>query len=659
MRLLLLVFTALAALAAPGPWTPADYARTAWPGGAALTRDGRALVYRIDQPDLKADTLRAQLWQVDLAAGVPRRVAPALAEAKSPRPGPGGRLAFLGCREADHGVFQAYVDGPQGPVRLTRRVRGVADLQWRDAHRLLLAAEDDPDAHDRALKARKDDAVVVDDAAHLVPLGLWELDLRTRRLRRIGATRDRIGTFAVSPDGRYAVAVHEQGTRWEYDQREVPRTRVWDLDRGTCAELPVDVHQVPDTFTWAADGRSFYALYRRFTHPAYSQAGVEAAYRASAPDWKPVALPLAWDRGFGPFLQGLDGRLLACLEDGLVHRMAFLDPVGGAPRLLANPPEGNPMLVLADAAGTRGAALLSSARRPPQWYAVAFGPEGLEVRRRLTHLNPHLEGQAFARVEPYRVAGAEGPVEGLLYYPADYRPGRAYPLVLNPHGGPALNDRDEWNENEHHPCQLHAQAGAFVLQLNYSGSTGYGLAFAERLMGRYLGPELVDLEKAMTDLVDRGLVDPRRIGLTGWSNGAILGWALLADSPYPLRAASLGAGDVNFVSDWSNCQFGASFDGYYLGASLVDDPNLYWRRSILPRLGKTTTPTIIFHGERDREVPTEQSWQGYRFLQQAGKAPVRLVLFPGEGHEFKQPVHILRKLEEEMAWFHRYFYAAP
>ncbi|HEX9082959.1 MAG TPA: prolyl oligopeptidase family serine peptidase, partial [Holophagaceae bacterium] len=507
--------------------------------------------------------------------------------------------------------------------------------------------------------ARKDDAVVVDDVAHLVPLGLWELDLGTRKLQRLGVTRDRIGAFQVSPDGRYAVALHDPGTRWEYDQQEVPRTRVWDLDRGTSVELPVDVHQVPDAFAWAADSRSFYALYRHFTHPAFSQVGVEAAYRASAPGWKPVALPLAWDRGFGPFLQALDGRLLACLEDGLIRRMAFLDPAGGAPRLLANPAEGHPMLVLADASGTKGAALLSSARRPPEWYAVTFGPKGLEVRRRLTHLNPHLEGKAFARVEPYHVAGAEGPVEGLLYYPADYRPGRAYPLVLNPHGGPGLNDRDEWNENEHHPCQLHAQAGAFVLQLNYSGSTGYGLAFAERLMGRYLGPELVDLKQAMADLVGRGLVDPRRIGLTGWSNGAILGWALLADSPFPLRAASLGAGDVNFVSDWSNCQFGASFDGYYLGASLVDAPDLYWRRSILPRLGGATTPTIIFHGERDREVPTEQAWQGYRFLQQAGKAPVRLVLFPGEEHEFKQPVHILRKLEEEMAWFDRYLYAAP
>lgn len=66
---------------------------------------------------------------------------------------------------------------------------------------------------------------------------------------------------------------------------------------------------------------------------------------------------------------------------------------------------------------------------------------------------------------------------------------------------------------------------------------------------------------------------------------------------------------------------------------------------------------MILHGEQDREVPTEQAWQGFRFLQQAGHAPVRLVLFPGEGHEFRRPLHLQRKLQEEMDWFQTHFYS--
>jgi dipeptidyl aminopeptidase/acylaminoacyl peptidase len=645
-----------AALQAQSPWTPEDYARTAWPGEARLTADGRDLVFTVEQPDARAQTRPSQVWRVHLGGGGPTQLAPRLVEAKAPRPGPDGRIALLGTGPADKGLFQVHLSGPAGFTPLTARPRGVQGLEWRNAGHLILAMEDAPDSLDRSRLAGKDDAVVVDDESRPIPLGLWDLELRTRQLRRISHTPDRIGPFKVSPDGRFAVARHERGTRWEYDQKVPPVTRVWDLETGACTELPVDPQVIPDDYAWAPDSRSFYAVHRHFTHPYLSQAGIQAAYRASLPDWRPIPLPLAWDRGLGPTLQPLDGGLLVTLEDGLDLRIAFLGAAGGAPRLFPNGSGAYPEQLLADATGQRGAVLLSSATHPPQWYAVTFGQGTLKVGRQLTQLNPHLADKRMARVERYRVAGAAGPVEGLLYYPADYQPGRAYPLVLNPHGGPALHDADDWNENDHHPAQLHAQAGAFVLKLNYSGSTGYGLAFAERLMGRYLGPELVDLKAAMADLVARGLVDPARIGLTGWSNGAILGWALAVDSPYPLKAAALGAGDVSFASDWSNCQFGESFDAYYLGTSFVDDPEVYWRRSTLRQLGRVRTPVLILHGEKDREVPTEQAWQGFRFLQQAGKAPVRLVLFPGEGHDFRQPPHIRRRLEEELAWFATHFY---
>lgn len=647
---------------AQSPWTPRDYALTAWPGEARLDPLGRHLVYQLDQPDLVANRTRSQLWQVDVSRGIPRQLAPKLDEAKSPRFSPRGRLAFLGSAKTaskEGEAPQAYLLEAAGPKPLTHRIRGVKGLEWRDEGHLILAAEPDPDALDQDQRARKDDVLVVDDEARLIPLALWELDLATGRLVRITDTSDRVILFKVSPDGHQVAAVHERGTRWEYDQKVPPVTRVWDLRSGMAAEVPVGPKVVPDELVWAPDNLSLLAIHRHFSHAYLSQAGIQAAVRVSGPDWRVEPFPLAWDRGFGPGVQTTTSGVLALLEDGLTRRVARLEGGKGALTWLAPPVEGHPELLVTEDSGHRGVALLSSASRPPDWYAVTFGPDAVKVQRRLTHLNPHLDAKRMARVEPFRVDGAEGPVEGLLYYPADYRPGRAYPLVLNPHGGPALHDRDEWNENDHHPAQLHAQAGAFVLKLNYSGSTGYGLAFAERLMGRYLGPELIDLKKAMTDLVSRGLVDPARIGLTGWSNGAILGWALAIDSPYPLKAASLGAGDVNVTSDWSTCQFGESYDAYYLGKSLVEDPDFYWQRSFLRRLGDVRTPTLIHHGDRDREVPTEQAWQGFRFLQQAGKAPVRLVLYPGEGHEFSRPSHIIRKLKEEMAWFATYFYHPP
>src|SRR5207248_1030951 len=79
-------------------------------------------------------------------------------------------------------------------------------------------------------------------------------------------------------------------------------------------------------------------------------------------------------------------------------------------------------------------------------------------------------------------------------------------------------------------------------------------------------------------LVGRGLADPARLGLYGWSNGAIL-TNLLVTRTTRYRAAVVGAGTTEYVSDWSSCEFGEAFDRYYLGKSPLEDPALYLRKS--------------------------------------------------------------------------------
>ena len=130
----------------------------------------------------------------------------------------------------------------------------------------------------------------------------------------------------------------------------------------------------------------------------------------------------------------------------------------------------------------------------------------------------------------------------------------------------------------------------------------------------------------------------------GWSNGSILTIALTVSSDR-FKAASAGAGDVEWSSDWANCEFGAAFDNYYLGKSPLEDPQLYLRKSPFYRLNRVRTPTIIFFGTEDKAVPTQQGWMHYRALQQLGKADVRFILFPGEGHGPRKLVHRRRKLD--------------
>jgi hypothetical protein len=82
----------------------------------------------------------------------------------------------------------------------------------------------------------------------------------------------------------------------------------------------------------------------------------------------------------------------------------------------------------------------------------------------------------------------------------------------------------------------------------------------------------------------------------------------------------------------------------------------YIKKSPFFQLGKVTTPILIFHGTKDVNVPYEQGWEFYRALQQIGKAPVRFISFPGEGHGPRKLAHQRRKLTEDLQWFEKYLF---
>jgi hypothetical protein len=120
--------------------------------------------------------------------------------------------------------------------------------------------------------------------------------------------------------------------------------------------------------------------------------------------------------------------------------------------------------------------------------------------------------------------------------------------------------------------------------------------------------------------------------------------------------ASVGAGDIEWFSDWANVDFGESFDAYYFGKSPFQDPELYIKKSPVFKMDRIKAPVLIFHGNADRNVPFAQSWTYFRTLQWHGKVPVKFVIFPGEPHGPRKLTHQLRKLDEEIAWFDKYFF---
>jgi dienelactone hydrolase len=351
---------------------------------------------------------------------------------------------------------------------------------------------------------------------------------------------------------------------------------------------------------------------------------------------------------------------LALLADGIRYRVARYTRQGD--RLVRRWLDGEHVSNLFGLAATvDGRSVIyahATASSPTRWHRARLDMARLRDPRPIADCNEHLAKKRFARREVIRWKGGNAEeVEGLLFYPHGWKQGQRAPLVVQIHGGPAAADHDAWDENWSNAVNLVCQRGAFVLRPNYHGSAGYGREWLDSITGgKYCELEVDDIERGIDALVARGLVDARRIGLTGWSNGAILTNVLVTRRHY--RAAVVGAGSIEYISDWASCEFGEAFDSFYLGKSPLEDLSLYLRKSPFYRLDRVKTPTLILFGANDRIVHPQQGWAHYRALQQLGKTPVRFVLFPDEQHSLNKLSHQRRKLEEELTWLDRHLFAA-
>ena len=696
MRCLVLTSLLLAATAhaaAPPPaayekWTADDVVNLETVGEVTFSPDGRFIVWAKTSVDVdkEKDTYVTHLFRFDTKTGREVQLTRGTESCSSPSWSPDGvYLAFLSSRaapkeSADKGKSRSksdddsktqiwLLDASGGePWPVTDAPRSIDAFGWSGAT-LIFAAQEDAGRRETALKDdRKDTSQVVEDDANEPPVRLFRADIKTKKVRRLTDNDDRITRLAISPDGRYVVARHAQSLRYTYDNKIKPIHFIHDLTTGRSRRVLDDARLNVSHVEWTPESKGFYAVDERSLKPQLSQAGVAELLYHDLQTGKHTRLDLAWPRGLAGQQEhngsaaGVvplpDGAFLALLADGARVRLARYarDGAGLRRTWVTGENVGHTYGLAASLDGKAVAYCQSSASSPPSWYRAALEAARLVSPEPFAATNTALDTRRLAHGEVITWKGAGGAeVEGILFYPFGWRRGDPpAPLVVQIHGGPASVDRDNWDESWAYSANLACQRGAFVLRPNYHGSTGYGIDWLESIAdGRYLDAEADDIEKGVDALIARGLVNGKRLALTGWSNGAILTNALIARTTR-YRAAVAGAGSVEYISDWSSCEFGEAFDRYYLGKSPLEDLGLYLRKSPFYRLDRVRTPTLLLFGGEDRVVHPQQGWAMYRGLQQLGKAPVRFVLFPGEKHSLAKPSHRRRKLEEEMAWLDRY-----
>lgn len=248
-------------------------------------------------------------------------------------------------------------------------------------------------------------------------------------------------------------------------------------------------------------------------------------------------------------------------------------------------------------------------------------------------------------------------IEGLLLLPINYQQGESYPLIVVVHGGPEAHYSNGWVTAYSLPGQVGAAEGYAVFYPNYRGSTGRGLEFAKSSQGDAAGAEFDDIIDGVDYLIDEGIADGNRIGVTGGSYG---GYATAWMSTYysdRFAAGVMNVGISNFISKWGTSDIPKELYFVHSLEWLWDDNNWqkYLERSPIYYVDRAQTALLIAHGAEDTRVHPGQSLELHRHIKvRKPEVPLRLVFYPGEGHGYARSTARYDFQLRMMQWFDRF-----
>jgi dipeptidyl aminopeptidase/acylaminoacyl peptidase len=226
--------------------------------------------------------------------------------------------------------------------------------------------------------------------------------------------------------------------------------------------------------------------------------------------------------------------------------------------------------------------------------------------------------------------------------------------VLKIHGGPAWIWPDEFGFNAEDYSLYMAQQGYAVLMPNIRGSTGYGEEFLQGCVGDFCGMDFEDAMSGLDYMIERGIADPDRLGIMGWSYGGIFGSKALTKTDR-FSAACLGGVGVNWISFYGTTDIPDFTELRYLEGTPYDNTEEYWNFGAMATISNTDRgcPVLIMQGEKDIRTPYPQALEYYRALKKLG-ATVELVTYTGQGHGLGTLDAQKDKLSREMAWLDKY-----
>src|SRR6266540_1438963 len=551
--------------------------------------DGNRVAFTVSEPPKGANRSR-HIWILDVRTREVRQFTNSAKSEFAPRWSPdGSHLAFLSDREDANQIYLMPTDGGEA-IRLTEGKNAVRAFEWSpDGKQIsLLAPELKTEAEEKKEKD-KDDARVVDRDDKRTRL--WLIDVETKKVRQLTAGNWEIREAKWTPQGdRLIVSVTDHP---EADQET---NRIFSVTTSDGQMKQISAPRGP------------------FGQLSISPDGNSVAYLAAR----------------------ADGSILALAINGFRTQFYIIAPNGKAEAQSQQNVNPGSFDASAKAIAFAGE---TAVQAPEVWLSTQ--PTAAES---VTHFNESWKQIPLVKPEFLRYRSFDGTeIEAALLKPTGYQSGTKVPLVVIIHGGPT----SRWADSFQSWGQLLAARGYAVLYPNLRGSTGYGHRFVEMNRADWGGGDFKDVIAGVDFLIARGIADPDRLGIAGWSYGGYMAsWAITQTNRF--KAAMTGAGLSDLASEFGT-EDGSSYDERFFGTP-YEKPQGFTNSSPITFIKHAHTPTLILQGEADVTDPIGQSQQLYRGLKRYG-VETDFVVYPREGHGFREEKHQLDVLNRIVDWF--------
>jgi dipeptidyl aminopeptidase/acylaminoacyl peptidase len=591
-------FFALFSFAASGfsqsrRFSPDDLTKIVRIGDQQISPDGKTISIVVGRANLKEDRWDSEIDFVDIATKQLRVMTHDRIGAGSVRWSPtGDRIAYLaqdGDKKAQ--IYVMPVNGGES-AQLTHSKTPVTVMAWRpDGQGRAYAAADEES--ERKDEAKFEDAFEVGNNSYLEraaarPVHLWTVTVGGQ-VKRLTSGSWSLPVHMAPSGPPSQISYTADGRSIVFVRAESPITgdsdtaRLQIVDAATGATRPL-------TKSAVAEG-----------NPILSPDGMQVAYGSSRDGKRgneetvyvaPVAggvgrdVAFALDRGISGAGWMPDGKaLLLSANDGT--RVAYwVQPLDGAAKRLA---VGSLSPSPAMNVGKDGAVALTAtdATHPAELFYMAHAGD---APVQMTHLQTVTDGVTLGKQEAVMWKSDKLDVDGVLTYPPDYVAGKKYPLVLYIHGGPTATSLETFTP----ASQILAARGWLVLEPNYRGSNNEGNAFEIAIVNDSSAGPGRDIMAGVKAIEERGIVDEKRIAVSGWSYGGQMTSWMIGNYPAVWKAAVAGAPVTDLVDQYSLSDNNVERVEHYGPSPFVGD-NLksYAVQSPITYAWRVKAPTLI------------------------------------------------------------------